>query len=317
MSNFSLNNADISNSVCSLTILILTYNEEKHIERCIKSLQSFAQNVIIVDSFSTDKTVELAKSLGAKVYPNPWINHAKQLNWGLDNCPINTQWVMRLDADEIVTPELAKYLQEQLISVPIEITGMTVNRQIHFLGKWIKHGDIYPVRTLRAWRNGQGRCEDRWMDEHVLVEGNIQHINADIADINLNNITWWTTKHNHYASREAVDLLMSEAKDRVVNHDSVMSRQARIKRWIKHSVYAHLPLGLRALVYFLYRYCVRLGFLDGWQGLVFHTLQGFWYRFLVDVKVYELRKLMAERGQSLVQVVKDEFGYDISSSTMR
>jgi hypothetical protein len=151
------------------------------------------------------------------------------------------------------------------------------------------------------------------MDEHILVDGDIQHLNADIADINLNNITWWINKHNSYASREAIDLLMAENSKVVDNGANAMSVNARIKRWIKHHIYAHMPLGMRSLFYFLYRYFIRFGFLDGWPGLVFHVLQGLWYRFLVDVKVYELRKLMSDRGQSLAQVVKDEYGYDISS----
>ncbi len=296
----------------NLTVVILTFNEERHIQRCLESLSGLAGRVVVVDSQSTDQTREIALKLGADVYRNPWINYAKQFNWALDNSDITTDWVMRLDADEIVTPKLAEQLRQQLSSTPNTTAGITINRQIHFMGKWIKHGAIYPIRQLRIWRNKQGRCENRWMDEHILVEGTIEHINADIADINLNNITWWINKHNHYATREAIDLLMGEINHAVDNKTTAMSVSARFKRWIKHSVYAHLPLGMRALLYFLYRYIFRFGFLDGWPGLVFHVLQGFWYRFLVDVKVYELRKLIAERGQSLAQVVKDEYGYDIS-----
>ncbi|MEI6267759.1 MAG: glycosyltransferase family 2 protein [Methylococcaceae bacterium] len=296
----------------NLTVIILTFNEQRHIQRCLESLSGLAGRVVLVDSQSTDQTREIALKLGADVLINPFINQAIQFNWALDHSDITTEWVMRLDADEIVTPKLAEQLRQQLSSTPNTTAGITVNRQIHFMGKWIKHGAIYPIRTLRIWRNKQGRCENRWMDEHILVEGTIEHINADIADINLNNITWWINKHNHYATREAIDLLMGEINHAVDNNASAMSVSARFKRWVKHSVYAHLPLGRRALLYFLYRYIFRFGFLDGWPGLVFHVLQGFWYRFLVDVKIYELRKLMSERGQSLAQVVKDETGYDIS-----
>ncbi|PPD49809.1 MAG: glycosyl transferase [Methylobacter sp.] len=295
----------------NLTVVVLSFNEEHHIYRCLDSIGGLASRVVIVDSESTDQTREFALNMGAEVYCNPWINYAKQFNWALDHCNIGTEWVMRLDADEVVTPELAVQLREQLASVPTSIAGITINRQIHFMGKWIQHGAIYPIRTLRIWRNGKGRCENRWMDEHILVDGDIHHINADIADINLNNITWWINKHNHYASREAIDLLMGE-NNQAVDGGNGMNAQARIKRWLKHHIYTHLPLGMRSLLYFLYRYLFRLGFLDGWQGLVFHALQGLWYRFLVDVKVYELRKLMEERGQSLAHVVKDEYGYDIS-----
>jgi len=297
----------------NLTVVILAFNEQRHIERCLKSLENLAQRIIVVDSESKDNTREIAAKMGADVYINPWINYAKQFNWGLDHCNINTDWVMRLDADEIVTDELAIQLHNQLGSLPASISGVSINRQIHFMDKWIRHGAIYPIRTLRIWRNGEGRCENRWMDEHILVSGGIHHIEADIADINLNNITWWINKHNHYASREAIDLLMTE------NHNNVsaaslqaMNLNVRVKRWLKHSVYAKIPLGLRSLLYFLYRYFFCFGFLDGWQGLVFHFMQGLWYRFLVDVKVYELRKIMANTNHSLAKVVKDEFGYDIT-----
>lgn len=297
----------------NLTVVILTFNEQQHIQRCLESVSGLANRVVIIDSQSTDQTREIASSMGAEIYINPWINYAKQFNWGLDNAHITTDWVMRLDADEIVTPELAKQLKQQLPIMATTTAGITINRQIHFMGQWIKQGAIYPIRSLRVWRNNQGRCENRWMDEHILVEGVIEHINADIADINLNNITWWINKHNNYATREAIDLLMGEMKVSLVdNKTTVMNFSARLKRWLKHSVYAHLPLGMRALIYFLYRYIFRFGFLDGWPGLVFNVLQGFWYRFLVDVKVYELRQLMVERKQSLAQVVKDEYGYDIS-----
>ncbi|WP_262964909.1 glycosyltransferase family 2 protein [Methylobacter psychrophilus] len=296
----------------NLTVVILTFNEERHIQRCLESLNGLASRVIVVDSQSTDQTREIALKLGVDVLINPFINQAIQFNWALDHSDITSDWVMRLDADEIVTLKLAEQLRQHLSSTPNATAGITVNRQIHFMGKWIKHGAIYPIRTLRIWRNKQGRCENRWMDEHILVEGTIEHINADIADINLHNITWWINKHNHYANREAIELLVGEINHAVDNKAAAMSVSARFKRWIKHSVYARLPLGMRALLYFLYRYIFRFGFLDGWQGLVFHVLQGFWYRFLVDVKVYELRKLMSERSQPLTQVVKDEYGYDIS-----
>ena len=296
----------------NLTVVILTFNEQQHIQRCLESVSGLASRVVIIDSQSTDQTREIASKMGAEIYINPFINQAIQFNWGLDHSDITSDWVMRLDADEIVTPELAKQLQQQLPTMASSTAGITINRQIHFMGQWIKQGAIYPIRSLRVWRNNQGRCENRWMDEHILVEGVIEHINADIADINLNNITWWINKHNNYATREAIELLLGEMNVSLDNKTTVMNFSARIKRWLKHSVYAHLPLGMRALIYFLYRYIFRFGFLDGWPGLVFNVLQGFWYRFLVDVKVYELRQLMSERNQALAQVVKDEYGYDIS-----
>ena len=293
-----------------LTVIILTFNEEKHLGRCLHSLRGVARRVVVVDCFSTDGTVALARVQGAEVVQHAWVNYSTQLNWALDNVPIDTQWTMRLDADEVVTSELATALNGGLPGYAGSVMGLTVNRQIHFLGRWIRHGGIYPARMLRVWRSGHGRCENRWMDEHMVVEGEIAHVDADIADINLNNVTWWTDKHNHYASREAVDLLMHRRKG-VDQPHARLNFQAGLKRWLKLNVYARLPIGFRALLYFLYRYFLRLGFLDGWQGLAFHFLQGLWYRFLVDVKVHELETLMREQGLTLEQAVKQEFGYEI------
>ncbi len=294
-----------------LTVIILAFNEEKHLTRCLQSLARVARRVVVVDCFSTDRTVEIATSHGADVVQHPWVNHSAQVNWALDNVPVDTQWTMRLDADEVVTPQLAQALHRDLPNYPEAVMGLTVNRQIHFLGRWIRHGAIYPLRMLRIWRTGHGRCENRWMDEHMIVSGEIRHVDADIADINLNNITWWTAKHNQYASREAVDLLMHRERTGATAETSQLDAQAGMKRWLKLKVYARLPLGLRALLYFLYRYFLRLGFLDGWQGFAFHFLQGFWYRFLVDVKVHELETVMRSQGLTLAQAVRQEFGFEI------
>jgi glycosyltransferase involved in cell wall biosynthesis len=298
-----------------LTIIILTYNESKHLTRCLQSIQYLAKRIVVVDCYSTDDTVNLAKSAGAEVLRNDWVNHSVQVNWALDNISIDTQWVMRLDADEVVTPELADALLLELQVMPEDVVGLTVNRQIHFLGRWIKHGGIYPLRMLRLWRKGYARCENRWMDEHMVVQqGRTYHIDSDIADINLNSLTWWTDKHNRYASREAVDLLMHKNRKFIDNMDLSLNTQARTKRWIKLKIYSRLPISTRSLLYFFYRYVFRLGFLDGWQGLVFHVLQGFWYRFLVDVKVAEVKCFMMENGTSLNEAMEQVLDIKVSKA---
>ena len=179
-----------------LTVLILTYNEEKHLARCIGSVKTLANRVVVIDSASTDRTVDLAKALGADVYQNRWVNHAAQFNWALDNTSISTKWIVRLDADEIVSSELADMLLERLPSIAESTAGLTVNRRIYFLNKWIRHGGLYPARMLRIFRRGKGRCEQRWMDEHILVSGTVQNLEADICDMNLNSVSWWISKHN-------------------------------------------------------------------------------------------------------------------------
>jgi hypothetical protein len=155
------------------------------------------------------------------------------------------------------------------------------------------------------------------MDEHMIVEGGIGHLNADISDINLKNITFWTDKHNHYSNREAVGILLSREPIGEENPIGNLAFRAKLKRFLKTRLYARLPLGLRAFLYFSYRYFLRLGFLDGWEGIVFHFLQGFWYRFLVDVKVHELKTLMKTQNLTLEQAVRQEFGYEIGKPQSR
>ncbi|TRW15328.1 glycosyltransferase family 2 protein [Glacieibacterium frigidum] len=288
-----------------MTVVILTFNEARHIARAIASVQGLATRIVVVDSDSTDDTVAIAAANGAEVLVNPWINYATQFNWALDNAGIDTDWTLRLDADEIIEPGLAAALRT-FLGAPGDAAGATVDRRIDFLGRAIRWGGVYPVRQLRLWRSGRGRCESRWMDEHITVDGPIAHLSGgDLADVNLNNLGWWTAKHNGYATREAIDELLRAPVDAEVGG------QAGVKRWIKHKVYHRLPLGSRALAYFIYRYVLRLGFLDGWPGLVFHALQGGWYRFLVDAKIAEIRGLMRARGASLAQVVADEYGHRI------
>jgi glycosyltransferase involved in cell wall biosynthesis len=286
----------------NLSVIVLTFNEEKHLARCLKSIEPVAQRILVVDSYSSDETVAIARSFGAEVLQNPWLNHATQFNWALDNNCFDTAWIMRLDADEVLLPEVTQSLLT-LEEQPARVSGLTVTRRIYFLDQWMRYGGLYPVRSLRVWRTGLGRCENRWMDEHIVVRGDVGHLQGDIADMNLNDVTWWTSKHNSYASREAAELLLlrygSSTREALP-----LDRHARAKRWMKERVYARLPLGIRAVSYFIYRYFLRLGFLDGWRGFAFHVLQGLWYRFLVDVKLYELERTMREHRWTVEEMMQ-------------
>jgi glycosyltransferase involved in cell wall biosynthesis len=281
-----------------ISIIILTYNEEMHITRCIQSLKSISQNIFIIDSQSTDNTVEICESLGAKVYQNPWKNYAEQFQWGLDNCPFNTEWVMRMDADEYIEPDLVEEINAELSKVPEDINGLYIRRKYIFLERWVKHGATYPLNLLRIWRTGKGRIESRWMDEHIVLEGDAKtgQLAGHIVDHNLNNTRWWVDKHNKYADREMIDIL-DKKYQLFPNDDSVKSEkkltQTKVVRLIKEKVYTGLPIFVRPLLYFLYRYFLRLGFLDGTSGFAFHFMQGYWYRSLVDLRVFEAEKLLA------------------------
>ena len=295
-------------------VLILTKNEEKHIARALESIQPFADEVHIVDSYSTDGTLAIAEKMGARFYQNPWINYAAQFQWGLENCDIKADWIMRLDADEYIMPELAREINERLATLEPEITGVILKRRVHFMGKWMRHGGYYPIKLLRIWRAGRGRIEKKWMDEHIILDGGETiEFRHDLVDDNLNTLSWWTEKHNTYATREVIDLLNRKYHffQEATISESVKQEQADRKRWLKDTMYGNVPLFFRAFLYFNFRYWLQLGFLDGRRGLIWHVLQGFWYRFLVDAKYYQIERRARETGTPVRQIIEEDFGFKI------
>jgi glycosyltransferase involved in cell wall biosynthesis len=293
-----------------LSVVILTFNEEIHIRRCIENIKPIAKEIFIVDSFSTDKTVEIAQSLGANVYQNKWLgNQAIQFNWALSNLPIQTKWVLRLDADEYLTPKLIDELKIKLDTLPENITGIIFKRRHIFLGKWIKRG-TYPIKLLRLFQNKKAVCEQRWMDEHIqLTKGVATEFECDFVDHNLNNLFWWTSKHNGYAIREAIDLLDIELNLLDKTHENELTGQAAAKRNKKLS-YAKKPLFFRSFAYFIYRYIFRLGFTEGKEGFLWHFLQGWWYRTLVDAKIFEIKKVCGNDKEKIINYIKSQYNID-------
>lgn len=290
-----------------LTVLILTKNEELHLARALSSVRHFADRCVVIDCGSDDRTLEIAREHHADVLHHDWVNYAQQFNWGLDQLPNDTEWVLRLDADEIVTEDLATEISTRLAKLGEDVDGVFVSRRMTFLRRPIRWGGVFPIRVLRLFRHGKGRCENRWMDEHIAVNGKTYDFQGEILDDNLNSLTWWIDKHNGYASREVVDLLNLEFG--FMPHESVASldgaQQTGVKRWIKENIYARLPIGGRAFAYFFFRYCLRLGFLDGHEGAAFHILQGLWYRYLVDAKLFEVKRHMQHTGCDVVTAIDE------------
>lgn len=296
----------------SLAAIILTFNEAKHIERCIRSVAPVVKDVVVIDSHSTDDTVDRAEALGARVHRNRFVNQAEQFNWALDNVSIDSDWVMRVDADEYLSDELVRELSELLRRIPPEVCGLTVTRQVQFMGKRIRHGGFGKLRVLRIWRNGTARCEKRWMDEHmVLSRGKTQELHGVLIDDNLNSISWWTQKHLQYAAREAIDLLnLRYGFIPKSTHGQLEVRQTMLKRWLKEHFYSRLPLLLRPVLFYSYRMIVLGGVLDGPRGWLFHFLQGLWYRQLVDIRVMEVERCVVRQGITVVEAIRKEFGID-------
>ncbi len=299
-----------------ITAVVLTYNEERHIGRALASL-SFCERVLVVDSGSTDATVAIAAAAGAEVRHHDFLNQADQLQWALDNGDIATPWTLRLDADEVIEPDLAAQICNTLAALPDEVTGINFKRMHVFMGRWVKRGGRYPLVMLRLWRTGKGRIERRWMDEHIIVEeGRTITLDGGFADINLHDSLFFTDKHNRYATREAIDALSRKYAlmpiDGALNARSA-SRQAGFKRAFKEKVYNRLPFGVGPLAYFLWRFVFRLGFLDGREGRIYHVLQGFWYRYLVDVRRLEFENAMAGSNtrEEKLRLLAEASGYDL------
>jgi glycosyltransferase involved in cell wall biosynthesis len=266
----------------TLAAIVLTKNEERDLPACLESLRGAATEIYVIDSGSTDRTTTIAEEYGAMVLSHPFTSHASQFNWALENIPSEAEWILRIDADERIGEQQRQALQAALREAPDEVTGFEVARRTRFLGRDLRYGDTYPVWLLRIWRRGQGWCEDTLMDEHIVVrQGKVQRLPGDLIHDIPKNLTEWTGKHNWYASRECLDITSREA--------AALEGQAGTKRWLKQNLYLRLPLFYRAFFYWFYRYFLKLGFLDGTPGLIYHFLQGLWYRFLVDAKLYEGR----------------------------
>jgi len=222
-----------------ITAVILTFNEEKHIARCLESLRGVCERICIIDSNSTDRTVEIAKSMGAEIFVHAWENnYAKQLNWGIQAANIQTPWTLRIDADEYLSADLHSEIKQSLDAISPQVSGIEFTRKVYFKGKWIRFGGFYPIHLLRLWRSGKGECEQRLMDEHIVLrEGETIRFKGYVIDENLNSMHWWVLKHNNYARREAADVLNQKYQFAFTTDLSATgSGQAQIKRIAKIAI---------------------------------------------------------------------------------
>jgi glycosyltransferase involved in cell wall biosynthesis len=274
-----------SRPAAPLSVIILSFNEETNLPACLDSLDGLRCTVFVLDSFSTDKTPEIARSRGVSFHQHVFDNYSVQRNWSQRNLPIQTPWVLHLDADERLTPELVSEINALLADPPPDIDGYFLRKRTIFMGKWIRHGGHYPSYHLRLFRSGSGRCEDRLYDQHFIVNGPVEKLNNDYLDIVASSLSSWTLRHARWAQMEAREMLVTEGDGCQVNPD-FMGTPIERRRWLRNT-YGRGPLFVRALLYGCYRYLFRLGFLDGKEGLIFHVLQGFWFRFLVDSLIFE------------------------------
>ena len=276
-----------------LSAVVLTLNEEVNLPACLESLGPLNCAVFVVDSGSTDRTVEIAGSYGATVVSHAFENYGTQRNWALDHLPLEEGWVLNLDADEHLTSELCREILAATGNAPRELCGFLLRRRTVFLGRWIRHGGHYPSYQLRLFRHGAGRCEDRLYDQHYVVNGRVEKLRHDYIDVVAADLVSWSQRHVRWARAEANEIGRRGAKGARVE-PALTGTPLEQRRWMRESFYQRWPLLFRAALYWAYRYFLRFGVLDGKEGLIFHFLQGFWFRFLVDSLISEAKSRAAE-----------------------
>jgi len=274
-----------------ISVVIITLNEEENIGACLESVKDWVDEIFLVDSGSTDKTLGIAKNYTDKICFHKFENFAKQRNWAQDNLPITNEWVLHLDADERISPGLAQSL-EKFFSSGTDVDGVMAPRRTIFRGKWIRFGGHYPVYQLRLFKKNKGRSEERFYDQNYIVKGNTIKILGDIINVINPDLNEWKDRHRRWAVLEAREII--DNKSRLMNMD-LKGNPIERKNWLRYNIYYKSPLFLRAILYYFYRYILRLGFLDGVQGFVFHFWQGLWYRILVDKEIYKLNKARIAR----------------------
>lgn len=271
--------------MADITAIILTKNERINIVDCILSIKDVVKRIVVVDSFSQDNTVQLAEQNRAEVYQHKFENYAKQYMYAIEIAKIDTVWTLRIDADERLTKDSAKELNTLCENnIDTNVTGIVLRFKKNFLGKNLYHGGVYPWRKLSCYKTNAGAIENRYMDEHIVLNfGKCIYAKCDSLHFDFKTLEYFIDKHNWYSSRETVDYFNSLKKSKAEKLD--------IKSWIKMNLYYKLPIGARAHLYYIWRYYVLLGFLDGKEGKIYAFFQAYWYRYLVDAKIYECNKM--------------------------
>jgi glycosyltransferase involved in cell wall biosynthesis len=281
--------------MAGISVFILTYNEEVNISACLKSLEGFSDDIVFVDSYSTDKTLEMGKAAGVRVFQNPFVNHALQCNWALETVDFKYDWILRMDSDELLPVKLKAELAEMARTLPSDVTGIYLNRRQYFMNRWLRYGGMYPRFVLRAWRKGAGSFENKTEEHFVLAHGTtVKTKNDFLEDNRINDLRFWLRKHAELADGEVRDTLgLTEAADGTLK-PALLGETVQRTRWLKQNVYQRSPLFLRAFLYFFYRYFILLGFLDGVPGFIFAVNQAFWYRFFIDSRIWEIKSRWQE-----------------------
>ena len=300
---------NMKETICAI---ILTKNEDIHLSRILGQLSKVMDNILIVDSGSTDQTFQIAKHYKCDFIFNEWKNHATQFNFGINYLKNKYNWIIRVDADEYFndTDILAQLVNRIKNGNYKTINGISFYRRMCFLGYPIRYGGVFPISVLRLFRSQYGTCKQRWMDEHIVVSGKIIHKDLTIIDDNKMGFEFWLNKHIGYAKREAIEMLFIEHGLTSNNEKFKHSLQTGKKRKIKDKYYSKSPLFFRAILYFFYRYLLRFGFLDGKIGFVYHFFHAFWYRMVVDLFISRVKLLVKIKDVNIKNAIKEVLQID-------
>lgn len=286
--------------MADLTSIILTRDEEKNIATCIGRLKGLAARIVVVDSGSTDRTMDIARELGAEVYEHqPYGDYASQFNWAIENTGISTEWIMRVDADEFWTPELCREVEGLLAEhARDDVNGILTESIFYFLGRRINHGER-KRRKIVVFRRDHGYIEKRRRDQHtILKDGRVIEAKHRFEHHDFKDLDTWIAKMNTYANREVEDYFVDRERYRrgAVDLDGVADASLSGRRKLKFQVYYRMPKFFRCWLLFVYIHIFRLGFLDGKEGYVYNYMFHRWYRSLVDAKILE-RELLEKKGK--------------------
>ena len=274
--------------MADLTAIILTRDEEKNIGECLRSIEGFASRMLVVDCGSRDATVEIARSLGAEVVFHPFTYYAAQFNYAIDHGGIDTAWTLRLDADERFTPAVIRRCEALMREhAEDDVNGIVMQADFWFLGRIMRHGAT-KKRKIMLFKTGKGRIEDRRRDAHtILLSGRTVSIPERFEHHDFKDLYTYIGRYNWYATRELKDYIdYRRGRGQEVNTDRALMRQRRKK----FGLYYRAPMFLRAFLLFVYNYWFRLGFLDGREGYIYNWFESYWYRFLIDARIYEYEK---------------------------
>lgn len=267
------------------SVIILSFNSADSLPATLASIRHLSDDIHVIDSGSTDSTVALATAAGATVAHHPFENYGSQRNWAIDNLPTRYKWQLHLDADERLTPELLREIQ--ILPEDSPLSGYYLPRLLQFMGRILRHGGMSPTWHMRLFIKGHGRCEAREYDQHFFCVGPTAQLHHPMIDDIQMSLSEWTFRHNRWSDAEVREMLSTTSEGRIQGKlgGNVVERKRLLRR-----IYSGAPLFSRPFLLFFYRYFLRLGFLDGVEGSIFWVLQTFWFRFLVDAKLYEHRK---------------------------